>query len=81
VASLGGQRVGHPFHQRVGNVVLAAVGDDPTELGLEAVGPDTRTAQVEVPGDLQPPLLGELTVEIRVETLDGLVAPDESGQL
>jgi hypothetical protein len=81
VASLGGQRVGHTFHQRVGNVVLAAVGDDPTELGLEAVGPDTRTAQVEVPGDLQPPLLGELTVEIRVETLDGLVAPDESGQL
>ena len=71
--------LGHPVDERVGHVVLAPVGDDLAQLGLEAVGPDAGPAQVEVAGDLDPPLLGELAVEVEVEPLDGLVTADEAG--
>ena len=62
----------------VGHMVLAPAGDDLPELGLEPVGPDARPAQVEMAGDLEPPLLGQLAVEVEVEPLDGLVAADET---
>ncbi len=72
------QGVGHPDDERLGDVVLASVGDDPPQLCLEPVGPDAGPAHVQVPGDLQPALLGELAIQVEVEAFDGLVATEEA---
>ena len=72
--ALFAQRLGHPLAQGVGHVVLAAVRHQLAQLLLESVGADARTAEVEVPGDLDPPLLGQLAVEVVVQPLDRLVA-------
>ena len=62
----------------VGHMVLAAVRQHLAQLLLESVGADAGPAQVEVPGDLDPPLLGQLAVEVEVEPLDRLVTADEA---
>src|SRR5664279_4942058 len=61
-------------------MVLAPVGDDLAQLRLEAEGADAGAAHVQMAGDLHPPRLGELAVEVEVEPLDGLVAVEESGR-
>ena len=76
-AGLGLERLGHPLDESVGHTLLAPAGDDLAQLGLESVGPDAGAAQIEVTGDLHPPLLGELAVEVEVQPFDGLVASDE----
>ena len=59
--------LGHPLDQAVGHLVLAAVGDDLAQLGLELGGADAGPAQVQVDRMISPPLLGELPVEVEVQ--------------
>src|SRR6185437_12808609 len=66
--------LGDTGQQVIGDTVLTAVGDDHPQFGLEAGGVGARAATVQVEGDLRPPLLGELAVEVVVELMDGLVA-------
>src|SRR5580658_3258504 len=58
--------------QGLGHPVLAAVGDDLTEIGLEVEGVEARGALVEVALDHGPALVGQLAVEIVVEPFHGL---------
>ena len=64
----------HPLHQTLGHVVLAAVGDDPAQLGLELGRAAAGPAVVEMDPDLLAPLVGQLAVEIVVQLVHRLLA-------
>src|SRR6516165_5246130 len=64
----------HPLDQALRHAVLALVGDDLAQLGLELGGPVARAAPVEVDADLFATRLGELAVEIVVQLVHRLLA-------
>ena len=68
-----------PVPQGVRHVVLAAVRHQLAQLRLEPEGADTWPAQIEVAGDLDAALLGQLAVEVVVQPFDRLVAAEEAG--
>src|ERR1700722_15874096 len=68
--------LGHTADEAVGHPVLAAVGDDPAQLGFEVRRAVAGRAPVEVDADLFAPLHRELAVEIVVQLVHRLLAVD-----
>src|ERR1700722_13165834 len=68
--------LGHAADEAVGHPVLAAVGDDPAQLGLEVRGATAGRAPVEGDADLLAPLHRELAVEIVVQLVHRFLAVD-----
>ena len=65
---------GHPLDQALGHPVLAPVGDDPAQLGLELGRSAAGAAVVQMDPDLLAPHLGELAVEVVVQLVHRFLA-------
>src|ERR1700728_1812422 len=65
--------LGDTADQALGHMILAVVGNDNSKLRLELDGSATGSAEVQVLGNLNSLLVGQLTVEVVVELMHRLV--------
>ena len=65
--------MGDPIPEGGGNLVPALLGDEDLQLGLEVERLEARRTLLEVPLDLQPAIVRQLTVKEVIQGVDGLL--------